>query len=62
MKTKTRLMNFRLESNLYDELVSIARATEIPASLIARKGLKMILEEMKAQRPIWTGCLQGVQA
>jgi hypothetical protein len=62
MKRKTRLMNFRLESDLFEDLLVISRATEIPASLIARKGLKMILEEMKAQRPIWTGCLQGVQA
>jgi hypothetical protein len=60
MKRKTRLMNFRLESDLFEDLLVISRATEIPASLIARKGLKMILEEMKAQRPIWTGCLQGV--
>ena len=59
MKRKTRFMKFSLESNLYDEILNNSMTSEIPASLIARKGLKMILDEIKAQRVIWTSSLQG---
>lgn len=59
MKLKSQFLNFRVESNLYDELVEISRAADLSCSAIARKGLRMILDDMKSNRPIWTSTPTG---
>jgi hypothetical protein len=59
MKRKTRLCNFRLEWDLHEELLKTSRSTEIPSSMIVRKGLRLILERMKSEGSIWTSSLQG---
>jgi hypothetical protein len=47
MKNKTQYVNFRINSNLYDELRDASRLTDLSCSVIARKGLKLILEQLR---------------
>jgi len=61
MKNKTQFINFRLDSSLYDELRDASRLTDLSCSVIARKGLKLILEQLRLhERSLWNSSVQGV--
>lgn len=47
MKNKNQFINFRLDSSLYDELRDASRLTDLSCSVIARKGLRLILQQMR---------------
>ena len=61
MKNKTQYINFRIDPNLYADLRDASRLSDLSCSVIARKGLRLILQQMRLnEHSAWHSSSQGV--
>jgi hypothetical protein len=60
MENKTQFINFRLDPSLYADLRDASRLNDLSCLVIARKGLRLILQQMRLNgHSVWHSSLQG---